>query len=185
MVKSSGHEKSEDIEARLTSQDPEVLETCLSFVKELFTTEQERGDRVSSRATSIIGFAAIVAALSADLLNFISSMRTTKYCFSVGLALIYICMLITIFGSIWLGFGGRRRDTAAVPHVDGIFSFQGLKVIDVKRKWLSDLISAYKVTTDDVNQRVTRVHSAQNWLAVAVFLLLLLAGLGVIAILIV
>jgi len=170
-----------DIEAKLTSRDPEVVDSCLSYVKELLSSEQDRNQTVSGKATNILGFAGVIATLSIPLIDLISSVRTTSLCLSVVLSGLYVVMLFAILSTIWLAFGGRTREKMTVPDIADIFAFQTLQSIDVKKKWLADLIYAYKATISDVNKRVTNVYTAQERLAIAIVLLLFLAGAGVLA----
>jgi hypothetical protein len=53
--------------------------------------------------------------------------------------------------------------------------------MELNRKWLVNLIVSYKNTATDVNRRVTNLYTAQQALAVAILLLVLLAVLGLIA----
>ena len=181
MDRSKPQEKLEDVEAKLTSRDPQVIDVCLSFVKDLLSSEQDRNQAVSSKATNILGFAGIIATLSIPLIDLISSIRTMNFCLSLVLGGIYLMMLVAILWTIWLAFGGRTREKIMVPNIDDIFVFQSLQDIDAKRKWLADLISAYKSNVDDVNRRVTNVYTAQERLAVAIFLLLMLVGASIFA----
>ncbi len=87
-----------------------------------------------------------------------------------------------IFSTMWFALGGRRRAKTARPKIDDVFEFQKIEVADAKRKWLADLISAYNETTNDVNKTVELVYTAQDFLAIAVGLLLVIALSGVFAI---
>jgi hypothetical protein len=170
-----------EIEAKLTSKDPQVIDGCLTYAKELLASDQDRNQTVSGKATNILGFAGIIATLSIPLIDLISSIRAINVCLSWALALIYALMLLAIVGTIWRAFGGQTRGTMTVPAVDDIFAFQNLQDIDMKKKWLANLISAYKSNINDVNRRVTNVYSAQEWLAAAIVLLLILVGAGIYA----
>jgi hypothetical protein len=158
-----------------------VIDGCLTYAKELLASEQDRNQTVSGKATNILGFAGIIATLSIPLIDLISSIRAISVCLSWALALIYALMLLAIVGTIWLAFGGQTRGMMTVPAIDDIFAFQSLQDIDMKKKWLANLISAYKSNINDVNRRVTNVYSAQEWLAAAIVLLLILVGVGIYA----
>lgn len=181
MDRLAGRQSLDEIETKLTSRDPKVLDACLNYVKELLCSEQDRNQTISSKATNILGFAGVIATLSIPLIDLISSIRTVNLCLSVALSAVYVVMLAAIFSTIWLAFGGRTRETMTVPDIDDIFQFQSLRSTEVKRKWLADLIRCYKSTIADVNRRVTNVYTAQERLAIAIILLLVLAGVAIFA----
>jgi hypothetical protein len=172
--------KLSEIEEKLTSHDPKVIDACLSFVKELSSSEQDRSQAVSGKANNVLGFAGIVATLSIPLIDMISSIRATNFCLSLVLGGLYVGMLVAIFWTIWLAFGGRTREKVVVPSIDDVFAFQTLREIDVKKKWIADLVSAYRSNIDDVNRRVTNVYRAQERLATAIILLLFLVAVAVV-----
>ncbi len=158
-----------------------MIDACLEFAKDLYSSEQRRSDSVANKATNLLGFTGIIGALTVELLNLIISVRAKNYWVSLLLAGIYVAMLAVLFATVWLAFGGRTREKVALPHIDGVFDFQSCLEIEVKRKWLADLISSYKITAKDVNRRVTNVYSAQERLAIAILLLIVLVILSIIA----
>jgi len=155
-----------------------VIEACLSLVKDLLSNEQERSQTIADKASNLLGFAGVIGALSVSALDLITSVRFLSTILWVILGVIYLGALAAIFATVWLALGGRKREIVAVPHIDGVFGFQSLPILEVKRRWLADLISTYYVTTAEVNRRVDQVYGARVYLAAAIFLLLLLAGIG-------
>jgi hypothetical protein len=53
--------KIEEIEAKLTSKDPEVLDWARAFVTELLTAETARGSAAEGRAATTLGIVSVVA----------------------------------------------------------------------------------------------------------------------------
>jgi len=173
-------DRASEIEKKLSSNDLKVIETCLDMAKDLIASEQNRSDHIGTRAANILGFAGVIGALTLELITLLATVRAKNYCVSVLMSTIYISMLFALSATIWLSFGGRRRSITAVPQIDDIFGFQADNEINSKKKWLADLISAYKRTNAELNTRVTDVYEAQRWLTIGIGLLLIVATLGVI-----
>ena len=174
-------EKATDIEKKLVSKDLSVINACLDLAKDLVTTEQGRDEAVRGRAGNLLGFAGIVAALTTDLVTLIQVIRTKNQCLFFLTGTLYVVMLGSLFVSIWLAFGGNRRFVTARPNIDDIVDYQALNELETKKSWLASLISAYKVTADNVNKRVTTLYTAQQFLTFALILLLITVALGVVA----
>ena len=89
------------------------------------------------------------------------------------MGIMYGATVLLLFGAVWWSLGGRRRAKTAVPDIKEVFGFQGMSELEVKRKWLADLISSYSLITHDVYRRVTLVYYA-HWIPTAAIALLLL-----------
>ncbi len=177
------NEKATEIEAKLTSQDVSVIDVCVDMAKDLVGYEQSLSESVDAKANNLLGFAGIIAALTIDVSGLIQSVSAKNHCASVALGILYAMMLGTIFATIWYSFGGRGRSVTARPNMDDILEFQKLDGLEAKRKWLSNLISSYKITVKNVNHKVTLVYTAQQYLTIALLLLIATIGIGLAAIL--
>jgi hypothetical protein len=162
---------SKQIEARLTSQDMTIVGLSIDFVRDIFDAERTRSENVSSRATNLLALGGVVAGLTGGLIATIASFRQQSFYLVMFLDVGYSVMIISILLSVWWALGGRRKAVTARPSIDDVFDFQVMSEIDAKRRWLSDLISAYNITVDDVNRRVDAVYSSKRYLTIAVFLL--------------
>ena len=174
-------EKASEIEAKITSQDVSVIDACVDMAKDLVGYEQNRTVAVDAKANNLLGFAGIIAALTIDVSGLIQSVYARNHYLSIVLGILYAMMLATIFATIWYSFGGRHRSITARPNIDDIIEFQKLNGVEAKKKWLSSLISSYKITVDNVNHKVTLVYTAQQYLTIALLLLIATVGVGLAA----
>ena len=162
---------SKQIESKLTSQDMTILNSSIDFVKDILDAERTRSENVASRATNLLALGGVVAGLTGGLIPTIASFRQQNFYLVAFLDVGYSAMIVSILLSVWWALGGRRRAITARPDVEDVFDFQVMRESDVKRRWLSDLISAYNVIVNDVNRRVDAVYSSKKYLTIAVFLL--------------
>jgi len=177
------HHTAKEIEAKLTSQDANLIDACVEMAKDLISSEQSRAEAVDAKANNLLGFSGIIAALTVDLSGLIQSVYEKNLCLSILLGTMYVFMYGAMFTAIWYAFGGRRRVITARPNVDDIIEFQNVGVLEAKRKWLSNMISSYKITLENVNRKVTLVYTAQQYLIIALTLLITSTGLALAAIL--
>lgn len=168
--------KTEEAIKNISSSDRSVLDASLTYMKELFSREEQRRRSTESKANTLLGFSGLTSSLILGLGKFLFDLRAILPPFSlVILIVIYIAVVAFLIHTIGYSLISLRVTVYSDAHPMDIYKFQSDTAIDVTRKWIANLLVAYHINSQQTNEKVTNLTKAQKSFTIGIGLLLLLA----------
>ena len=166
----------QEVLKKLKSTDESIIDSCLSYMKELLTREGQRRSTADEKANTLLGFSGITSALVLGLGSFLFDLRNQlPLYFLIPFILFYILITVVFILTIWHGFKALHVREYSDVHPENIYEFQSDKTIEMKKKWIASLLVAYQKNAQETNEKVTNLLIAQKYFGIGIMLLVVLA----------
>lgn len=168
--------ETEEAIKNINSSDKSVLDASLTYIKELFSREEQRRKSTESKANTLLGFSGLTSSLILGLGKFLFDLRAILPLPSlVILILMYVAVVAVLIYTIRYSLKSLQVTAYCDAHPMDIYEFQSDTLIAVTRKWITNLLIAYHRNSQQTNEKVTNLTKAQKSFAIGIGLLLFLA----------
>ena len=152
------------MESEKDSNKDDYLDTELSFLKDLFQRENERGRSIESKATSLLGFTGVMLSLTLGLGKMLIDLESKLGILLVPLSITYVCVVVISFFIVlfsWL--------TIKVTYFQDVSldTLKHEKSDEMKKDWIKSLEKAYLFNLDKTNKRINNFLISEKLFVIA------------------
>jgi hypothetical protein len=167
--------KLQEIQGKLTDiTGVKVIDDALSYCKELLDDENERGDKIESKAFNLIGVTGISTAFITGVTSLVTDNASLPFWLIPSL---YILIVVSLTLTVLLAFRvirvGEYKHTQ--PDIADVFNMNLLKLEDIKKRRIATYLHCYARNCQVHNIKASYLIGSQIWFRNAVVLFLLLA----------
>lgn len=163
---------------QITSEDVEVLEQSLAFVRERSARENERGKAAEARATAMLAILGILAGFIVPLVDGISTVSgEIKWSLIAALFGSLIFLLKGLYHAVGV-LGVARQHRLAV---ESVFEFQGRSRADALREEIAGLVWECQKAVQPNTVKFFGLHRCQRSGLIAIILFMLFGILLLVA----
>jgi hypothetical protein len=159
-----------NIKARITSEDIDVLEQSLRFVRDRAAQEADRGKTAEARATAMLALLGILAGFIVPLIQTVATAAgETKWSLLVAFLASLIFLVKGLYHAVRvLGVSKRYR-----LEVESVYDFQALARVDALRDEIAGLVWECNRAIQPNTEKLFWLHRCQRSGLIAIVLFML------------
>lgn len=165
-----------DIKEQIQGLGDKKLDDALNYSKELLNEESARGEKIESKAFSLIGVTGISTAFVTGISSLLPKANLTTFLL-ILLALSYVFVVISLTLTILLAFkvvvvGKYKYFT---PDIFDVYKMESISLLETKKDRLTTYLSCYDNNSKIHNIKASYLIGAQLWFRNSVLSFLFLA----------
>jgi hypothetical protein len=169
--------KFSEVRAKFDSlEDEKKLDDAVAYCAELLKREEDRADKIESKASSLIGFIGVTSTFIIGFATLVAgSVKLNSFTTLLVAALLILAslaLMLTIYLAMQVVHVGNYKFT--YPSANDIFAITGSSLAVVKQERAASLFYSFAQNTRLVNRKASFLQGAQIWFRNSIFLLLIL-----------
>jgi hypothetical protein len=152
------------------------LDDALSYSKDLYEKENDRGDKIENKAHNLFGIAGIASAFITGLTGLLPQVEkfTFLYCLIIAIYLLTAFSIVTtVLLAVKVVAVGKYK--FVTPSIEDVFALTTESLENVKQERLATYIYSYSKNSQIHNVKATYLFGSQIWFRNTILLFLLVA----------
>lgn len=167
-------ESIDNIQAKIDSEDIEVLKLCNKFLDDRVESERLRGESAERRASILLGVVGAISAFMVFLANDILGNGNKPHVF---LVIIYTASALWLARSVWYSMKSLRSQNRYRLTIESIFGFQSGSDIEALKKIIAGKYWEHEQSVQPNTERLFYIQRAQRSIVVVAGFLLCFGAL--------
>ena len=157
-----------EIQDKISSTDPDVMEYCLVFTKECMKEEEDRGKTFETKAGGIL---AILGILTGLVIPVTARFDLSGKGISPLLFVIFLMFVLFLIKAVWYAIKVVRISKASKTYrftPNAIYQFQNIDMLQIKRNIISRRISMYDKIVERNTEKALYLQRSHRNAAISV-----------------
>lgn len=155
--------------------DDSVLDSALEQCNGLMKREEDRIDKIESKAFTLTGASGIVASFIVGFAGLLLDQTQAKSIHIIIIALLYIVVAVSLMMTMYLALKVVMISTFIYPSAEDVFNIVTISPQEVKRERIVSLFYSSECNMQLANRKGTYLIGAETWFRNSISLLLCLA----------